>query len=118
MLAGNPVALIWKLPFCSRVKVVVLALVKVGAWFTTRRKFCVASGISPLVAVIVKSWLPLEPEGGVPVSSPVLLSMLTQPGWPLRLNVGAGVPLALTVNVPGVRSVNVVVLALVNSGAP
>ncbi len=50
---GNPFAVTVKLPGVPTTKVAAFALVIVGASFTVRVKFWVASGLTPLCAVIV-----------------------------------------------------------------
>jgi hypothetical protein len=51
--AGFPVAVTVKEPAVPTVKVVLLALVMAGAWFTVRLKLCVAAGATPFWAVNV-----------------------------------------------------------------
>ena len=81
-----------KVPAVPTVKVVLAALVMSGAWPTVRAKFCVASGLMPLVAVTVKLKTPLLPTAGVPLSTPVVLLSVTPWGRvPLvTLKLGAG----------------------------
>src|SRR5262249_4744441 len=50
---GKPVVVTVKVPAVPVVNVVAFALVMVGAWFTVSVKVWVASGATPLVAVIV-----------------------------------------------------------------
>ena len=62
------------------------------------------------------------PAAGVPLSVPVPLPLSTNvtpagSAAPPRASVGSGKPLVVTVNVPGVPTVNVVVAALVIAGA-
>ncbi len=52
-LVGTPVVVTVKVPAWLIVKVVLFALVIVGAWFTVSVKLCVALGAMPLLAVIV-----------------------------------------------------------------
>ena len=57
------------------------------------------------------------PTAGVPLSTPVLALNVTPLGSaPTSLSVGAGVPVAVTVNVPAVPTVKVVLLVLVMAG--
>ena len=49
--AGNPVAVTVKLPGVPTVKVVVVALVIAGGWFTFNVKFC--AGVDPATFVAV-----------------------------------------------------------------
>ena len=97
---GVPVAVTVNVPASVSVKVVALAEVITGAPVTVKVKFCVASGATPLVAVIVTANTPFTE--GVPDSTPVLLFKVTPVGRePVVIEkVGTGVPLAVTVNVP------------------
>ena len=72
---------------------------------------CVASGKVPFVAVnvIVKS----PACNGVPLRTPALNVTPSGSVPSLRLMVGAGGPVAVTMNVPAVFNANVVLLALV-----
>ena len=81
--------------------------------------------LTELVAVIVKVYAPVDPVGGVPdrVAVPSWLSTkLAQAGRPVCpppvdwLMVGVGDPVAVTMNVPAVPTVNPVALALVIAG--
>src|SRR6266850_42883 len=62
-----------------------------------------------------------DPDAGVPLSFPVPFPLSTNVtplgNAPVSLRVGLGVPVAVTVNVPAVPTVNVVLLALVITGA-
>ena len=94
---------------------VALAEVITGAASTVSVKFCVASGVMPLVAVMTKAKIPLTV--GVPDRTPAVLSVTPVGKEPeVTENVGAGVPVAVTVNVPTVPSVKVVALAEVIAG--
>jgi hypothetical protein len=78
-----------------------------------RMNVCVALGAEPLLAV-----MPMvngEPAvlDGVPERRPVVGSRLAHDGSPVAENVGLGFPVAVMVNDPGERTVNVAVLALV-----
>jgi hypothetical protein len=71
-----------------------------------------------LVALNMIGYVPPVPAAGVPLRTPVVVLNVTPVGnVPVSLNVGAGVPVAITVNVPGVPTVNVVLLPLVITGA-
>ena len=57
------------------------------------------------------------PKAGVPPSTPVVGFKVTPLGnTPVSVNVGVGNPVAVTVNVPAVPTVNVVLFALVMVG--
>src|SRR5207245_1028663 len=89
-----------------------------GAWFTVRVKLWVALAPTPLAAVKVMGYVPAVPAAGVPLRTPVPALNVTPPGnVPVSLKVGAGKPVAVTVNEPAVPTVNVVLLALVMAGA-
>ena len=83
---------------------------------------CPAFGTVLLVAVKVNAYEPAVPAAGVPLSVPVPLPLSTNvtpagSATPVRVIAGAGKPVVVTVNVPGVPTVNVVELALVIAGA-
>ena len=62
--------------------------------------------------------MPAVPGAGVPLRTPVTGLNVTPVGSvPVSLRLGAGKPVAVTVNVPRVLTVNVVLLALVMAGA-
>ena len=52
-LVGKPVVVTLNVPLTPWVKVALSALVIAGGWFTVRVKFWVASGATPLLALIV-----------------------------------------------------------------
>jgi hypothetical protein len=111
---GKPVAATVKVPAAPTVNVTLFALVIAADWFTVRVKFCVASEPIPLWAVKVIEYAPPELAAGVPERTPVAELNVTPGGnAPDSLNIGAGVPVAVTVNVPVVPTVNVVLFALV-----
>ena len=116
--AGLPVAVTVKEPAPPTVKVAWLALVKAGAWLTVRVKLWVAAGLMPLLAVMVKLnvYGPAPRLGGVPLRTPLEEPTDSQDGAPVKLKAGAGLPVAVTVKLPGVPTVNVVALALVIAG--
>ena len=79
-------------------------------------KLCTASAPTPLCAVIVIGKVP--PTVGVPLNTPVPTLNITPAGnVPASLNVGAGEPVAVTVNDHAVPTVNVALLVLVIAGA-
>jgi hypothetical protein len=92
-----------------------------GAGVTVMVNACVASGFTPLAAVMVRRKFPRLPSAGVPLTVAVpspLSRKVTPPGSaPLALRLGVGKPSVVTRKLPGWRSVNVVVLALVIAGA-
>jgi hypothetical protein len=85
---------------------------------TFKVKFWVAFWPTPLLAVNTRLYIPPMFAAGVPLKIPVAGSKLTPAGnVPLRLNVGVGKPVAVTVNVSAVPTTNVVVGKLVTAGA-
>ena len=84
-------------------------------------KACVASGVSPLLALIVSKYDPPVAAPCVPlnVAVPLPLSPKVTPAGsaPLSVIVPTGDPLVVTVNVPAFPTVNVVAFALVIAGA-
>ncbi len=111
MGAGNPVAVTEKVPATLTVIVVLFPLVIAAPWSTVSVKLCVASAPIPLCAVIVIGKVPLTV--GVPLSIPVAVLNKTPVGnGPVSVSVGAGNPVAVTMNVPSVPKVNDVLLAL------
>ena len=74
---------------------------------TVSVKFWVASGKTPFVAVIVTANGDPTLSSGVPLSTPVVGFKVAQPGRPVALKVGAGLPVAVTVKVPALPAVNV-----------
>src|SRR5262249_41106076 len=129
---GSPVALHVKLdpvlPVCVNVTgpyavwkrpsgIAVDGFTVIAGQTTLRVKFCVASGGTLLLAVNVSGNAPVCV--GVPASTRVADVHASPVGSvpPVCVIVGAGKPLAVTVNgVAAVPTVNVVLLALVNSG--
>ena len=62
--------------------------------------------------------MPAVPAAGVPLNTLVAALKVTPLGSaPVSLSVGAGVPVAVTVNVPAVPTMNVALAALVMVGA-
>jgi len=116
--AGKPVVITVNDAELPTVNVVLLGLVIAGASSTVKVKFWVALVPTPLLAVKVMEYVLPVPAAGVPLSTPVPALNVTPLGnVPDSLNVGVGVPVAVTVNVPAVPTVNVVLLALVITGA-
>jgi hypothetical protein len=117
---GTPVAMTWKAPGVISKNAVLAALVIAGAAGvpTVSVKLCVALGDTPLEAVIVSGYVPLVPLAGVPPSTPVVLLSITPLGRvPFSENVGAGNPLAVTVNDDTNPDPNKILAALVIAGA-
>jgi hypothetical protein len=82
--------------------------VSVNDWLTVPTEF---------VALKVIGYVPPVPTAGVPLSTPVDALKVTPVGKvPVSLRVGAGVPVAVTVKVPAVPTVNVVLAPLVMAG--
>lgn len=115
--AGKPVAVTRNEPATPVVKVVLPALVIAGGWSTLRVKDCTASGDTPLEAVIVIGYAPPVPAAAVPLSNPAELSVTSLGRAPVSENVGTGKPVAVTLKVPAVPTLNAVLLALVILGA-
>ena len=84
--------------------------------FTLSVKFCVASVPTPLFAVMVIGYVPTVPNAGVPLSTPAEVKVTPLGSAPVSVKLGAGKPVALTVNDPTVFTVNVALLALVIAG--
>ena len=115
--AGKPVAVTVNEPAVPTVNVVLFVLVIAGAWLTVNVKLCVAFGETPLFAVIVMTYVPPVPAAGVPERTPALLSVTPLGSVPVSVNVGAGVPVAVTVNIPALPTTNVALFPLVITGA-
>ena len=77
-------------------------------------KLWVAAGETPFEAVIVMGKLPVKVD--VPLSTPLGLSVTPLGSEPVSLNVGAGKPVAVTVNEPAVFTTNEALFALVMAG--
>jgi len=116
--AGKPVVMTVNDPEVPTVNVVALGLVMAGASSTVSVKFCVALLPTPLLAVNMMEYVLPVPAAGVPLRTPVAGVNVTPAGnVPVSLNVGLGMPVAVTVNVPTVPTVKVVLFALVITGA-
>ena len=105
-----------KVPATPTAKAVDAALVIAGAWSTVNVKVWVASGATPLTAMIVNTYVPPLPAEGVPesVAVPLRLSTKVTPvgSAPVSVNgVAIGNPVVVTVKVPTVPVVNVVLSA-------
>jgi len=119
VIGAVPVAVTWNVPPAPLVTVVLFAEVIVGATgagSTVRVKFCAASGLIPLVAVMVKAYVFATTDAAI-VINPLAPFMLTPVGAPLRLKVIGVVPVAVTWNVPPVPLITVVLFAEVIVGA-
>jgi hypothetical protein len=122
---GDPVVVTVKLPdVLPTVNVVVFALVIAGAVcavFTVRVKPWLAGVPTPLLAVMVREYVPPLPAAGVPLNVAVPFPLFTNVtplgSAPVSVSVGVGDPVVVTVKLPAVPTVNVVLLALVIAGA-
>src|SRR6516225_8411322 len=84
-------------------------------WLMVSVNACVALEPTPLLAVIIRLYVPAVPSAGVPLSRP--LTKVTPLGRaPLAPMVGAGKPVTFTVKEPAAPTVNAVLLALVIAG--
>src|SRR5713226_7723922 len=101
---GVPVVVTVNVPTLPTVKVVLLALVIAGAWFIASVKPWLAGVPTPLLAVIVRGYVPPVPDAGVPpsVAVPLPLSLKVTPlgSAPVSDKDGVGVPVVVTVKVP------------------
>ena len=119
---GAPVVVTVKLPAAPTVNVVLLGLVIAGVWFTVRVKLWLAGVPTPLLAVIVREYVPALPDAGVPLSVAVPFPLFTNVtplgSAPVSVSDGVGVPVVVTVKkLSGESTKNVVLLALVMLGA-
>ena len=90
----------------------------IGAGTTDRVQLWTASLPIPFCALNVRLYVPASPTAGVPASRPVeALNVRPLGSVPLSKKTGAGNPVAVTVNDPNVPTVNVVLFALVMTGA-
>ena len=106
-------------PAVPTVKVMLLALVMAGAWFTVSVKFCVAAGADAVLrgerdGIIARSASRRSSgeHAGGSVERDARRQSAGLPTAPVRET-----PLAVTVNEPAVPTVKVVLLALVIEGA-
>jgi len=81
-------------------------------------KLCTAFDPTPLLAVKLMLYVPPVPVAGVPLNTPVATLKVTPLGKvPDSLRLGAGKPVAVTVNEPAAPTVKVALLALVIADA-
>jgi len=118
---GAPVVVTVKLPAVPTVNVVLLLLVIAGAWFTFSVKLWLAGVPTPLLAVIVREYVPPVPDAAVPLSVavpfPLSLNVTPLGSAPVSVREGVGAPVVVTVKLPALPTVNVVLLLLVIAGA-
>ena len=119
---GLPLVVIVNVPALPTMNVAALALVIAGAWLTVSLKTCVASGVTPLLAVIVSRYDPPVAAAGVPlrvaVPLPLFVNVTPVGSAPLSVIVATvGEPLVVMMNVPALPTANAIVLALVMAGA-
>jgi hypothetical protein len=114
--AGNASAVTVNEPAAPAVNVVFAALRMVGARpNVTNENFWVAFAPTPLLAVMVMAYVPVAVA--VPLSTPDAVKVTPGGSGPVSLKVGAGNPVAVTVNEPALPAVNTAVAALVMAGA-
>ena len=118
--AGKPLLVTVKLPAWPVANVVFAALVIAGACSTVSMKVWTATETS-LPATIVNRYTPALPAAGVPdsVAVPSPLSSNSTPAGrlPPTDSSGVGIPLAMTVKLPGCPVLNVALAGLVIAGA-
>ncbi len=115
---GKPLVRTLKEPGMPAVKLALWLEMKEGAWFTVRRKDWVLSGFTPLVALMVKEWVPPDPGVGVPEMVPEALRVSPPGRAPDEMEkTGAGNPVAKVENEPERPVVKVAWLAEVMAGA-
>jgi len=117
--SGFPSAVTVNEPVSPCTTLTLFALVIVGAngaAVTVKVNVCVAFGVTPLAAVIVIVCSPVAVLPAI-VMTPVDALNVTPVGWPLIDNVGAGLPVVVTVNDPPVPATALVLFALVIVGA-
>jgi hypothetical protein len=115
--AGDPVTVTVNVPALPTKNVVLFKLVIAGACLTVSVKLCVAFGLTPFCAVNVSGYVPLAPAAGVPLSTPPVVNVTPAGSAPVSLNVGAGDPVAVAVNVPRLPTTKFALFELVNCGA-
>ena len=81
--------------------------VRTKVWFTA----------TPLLAVSVRVMGEPAVSGAVPLRTPEVALSESHAGWPVMLNVGAGLPLAVTVKAPSSVALNDALERLVKIGA-
>ena len=105
-----------KEPAAPTVKVVLAAVRMVGARpSVTNVNFWVALGVTPLLAVMVMAYVPTVLAD--PLSTPAEVKVTPAGSAPVSLKVGAGNPVAVTVNELAVPAVKILLVALVMTGA-
>ena len=114
--AGEPLAVTVNVPAAPTANVVWFALVIAAPCTTVKVKLWMELGAIPLLAMMLIGYEPPVPAAGVPVNTPKLLKVTPLGRAPDSLNVGDGVPRAVTVNVPTEPMEKVVALALVMTG--
>jgi len=99
-------------------------VVVVGAWLMVSANGCVAGAPTPLLAVRVQFLTPMLPGAAEPASVALPLPLLVRfrpPGragaQPVSVSEALGKPVLVNVKVPGVPTINAVLLALVIAGA-
>jgi hypothetical protein len=114
-----PVAVTGKVPPVPLTTLVLAVLVIVGATgagVTVNVKLCAASGVVPLVALIVKVYEPTGTEPSI-VIKPFALFILTPVGAPVNEYTIGNVPEAVTWNEPPVPLMTLVLFVLLITGA-
>ena len=119
---GLPFVVTVNVPALPTMNVAALALVIAGAWLTVSLKTCVASGVTPLLAVIVSRYDPPVAAAGVPlrvaVPLPLFVNVTPVGSAPLSVIVATvGEPLVVMMNVPALPTAKIIILALVIAGA-
>jgi len=118
---GEPVVITVNVPGVPTVNAVLVPLVITGAVFTVRVKLCAAGVPTPLLAVKLRGYMAAVPDAGVPLNVPVPLPLSTKVtplgSAPVSVRADTGKPVVITVNEEDVPTVNVVLLALVMTGA-
>jgi hypothetical protein len=88
--------------------------------FTVSVKLCEAFVPTPLLAVIVREYVPPLPDDGVPLSAavpfPLLWNVTPLGSVPVSAYEGVGVPVVVIAKLPAVPAVNVALLALLIAG--
>ena len=104
--AGNPVAVTMKLPELPTRKDAAGALVIAGASLTVSVRFCDAEPTAFVAVNVIEYWRPV-PAAGVPEITPVAGLKPSPAGkLPVIDSDGAGLPVAVTWNVPNEPTLN------------
>ena len=89
--------------------------------FTVSVKLCEAFVPTPLLAVMVRAYVPTLPDDGVPLSVavpfPLLWNVTPLGNVPASATEGVGVPVVVIAKLPAVPAVNAALLALLIAGA-